>query len=66
MLADPDTMYYHQAMRKPDKEHFQQAMLEEVQAHFDNGNFQWIPLHLFPLSKSWLTATTNLQSGAKF
>ena len=38
--ADPDTMYYHEAMNAPDKEEFQQAMLKEVQTHFENETFE--------------------------
>ena len=34
---DPDTMYYHEAMREPDRDKFKEAMVKEVQAHTDNG-----------------------------
>jgi len=27
--TDPDTMYYHQAMREPDKDKFQEAIKKE-------------------------------------
>jgi Reverse transcriptase (RNA-dependent DNA polymerase) len=33
---DPDTLYYHEAMKAPDKEEFIQAMYEEVQEQIDN------------------------------
>ena len=35
--ADPDTMYYHEAMKAPDKENFVEAMWQEVKSHTDNG-----------------------------
>ena len=31
--SDPDTMYYHQAMKEPDAEQFKAAMTKEVDAH---------------------------------
>mmetsp|Transcript_23802 Transcript_23802/g.36159 ORF Transcript_23802/g.36159 Transcript_23802/m.36159 type:complete len:99 (-) Transcript_23802:145-441(-) len=30
-VADPDTMYMHQAMKQPDKDEFIKAMLKEIQ-----------------------------------
>ncbi len=35
--TDPDTMYYHQAMKEPDKEQFLTAIDKECEAHF-KGN----------------------------
>ena len=40
--ADPDTMYYHEAMRQPDRKEFLQAMLKEVADQMGNGNFELI------------------------
>ena len=37
--ADPDTMYYHQAMKEPDAEEFKAAMVKEIVDQWDNGNF---------------------------
>ena len=31
--ADPDTMYYHEAMREPDRAEFIKAMEKEVKSH---------------------------------
>ena len=31
--ADPDTMYYHEAMRAPDAKQFREAMQKEVDDH---------------------------------
>jgi len=37
--ADPDSMYYHQAMQEPDWDKFIQGMQEELDAQVDTGNF---------------------------
>ena len=29
-VSDPDTLYYHQAMKEPDREKFKEAMVKEV------------------------------------
>lgn len=43
--SDPDTMYYHEAMREPDWEEFRSAMQKEWHDQHSNGNFsiknQW-------------------------
>ena len=41
--ADPDTMYFHEAMKQPDKAQFKQAMKEEVES-FD-AKINWTLLH---------------------
>lgn len=38
-LADPDTLYHHQAMSDPDSEQFEEAMVKEVTDQLNNGNF---------------------------
>ena len=40
--TDPDTMYYHEAMRAPDKKEFQQAMQKEVDGHSNNGHWKLV------------------------
>jgi len=37
--ADPDSMYYHQAMQEPDWDKFIQGMQEELDAQVDARNF---------------------------
>ena len=37
--ADPDTMYYHEAMREPDAPEFRDACVQEFVDQWDNGNF---------------------------
>ena len=46
--ADPDTMYYHEAMREPDRAQFEEAMEKEVNSHFDNGTFILAPRSVVP------------------
>ena len=43
--TDPDTMYYHQAMKEPDKEQFLTAIDKECEAHFKEGNYV---VYLYP------------------
>ena len=37
--ADPDTLYYHEAMREPDADRFREACVKEFGDQWDNGNF---------------------------
>jgi len=37
--TDPDSMYYHQAMKDHDQDKFVQGMQEELDAQIDAGNF---------------------------
>ena len=37
--ADPDTMYWHEAMREPDRAKFIEAAEKEIDDHFNNGDF---------------------------
>ena len=41
--ADPDTMYYHEAMREPDHAEFVKAMAKEVKSHTENGVWELVP-----------------------
>jgi len=38
--VDPDSMYYHQAMREPDWDKFVKGMQEELDAQIDARNFR--------------------------
>jgi len=40
--TNPDTMYYHQAMKEPDKEQFLAAIDKECEAHFKEGNYKLV------------------------
>ena len=37
-VSDPDTLYYHQAMREADREEFKTSMNKEISDQFENGN----------------------------
>jgi hypothetical protein len=45
---DPDTMYYHKAMREPDREEFKGAMKKEVEAHTKNEVWELIKKSAVP------------------
>ena len=56
--VDPDTMYYHQAMREKDSDEFVKAMDKEIRDQCDNGNFDVIhradlPKGTKPLPAVW-------------
>jgi hypothetical protein len=40
--GDPDTMYYHQAMKQPDLLQFKQAMQSKIDAHTENDHWDII------------------------
>jgi hypothetical protein len=46
--ADPDTMYYHEAMREPDSAEFIKAMGKEVQSHTENQVWELVPRSSVP------------------
>jgi hypothetical protein len=46
--ADPDTMYYHEAMQEPDAEQFEKAMEKEVANHLANETFVIRPRSVVP------------------
>ena len=49
--ADPDTIYYHQAMKEPDHEQFKRSILKEIRDHeqtnigksYPNKNYHQTP-----------------------
>jgi hypothetical protein len=46
--TDPDTMYYHQAMREPDKKMFKEAIRKECEDHFRESNYKrWATIRFF-------------------
>ena len=40
--SDPDTFYYHEAMREPDSKQFQKAMEKEVWDHTKNNHWEFM------------------------
>ncbi len=55
-VADPDTMYLHQAMKQPDKHEFVNAMSKEVNDQMKNGNFSIVSRRSVPKAKTILQA----------
>ena len=46
--ADPNIMYYHQAMKEPDHEQFRRSVLKEIQDHKTNQHWEVIPKQDMP------------------
>jgi Reverse transcriptase (RNA-dependent DNA polymerase) len=60
-VSDPDTLYYHQAMREKDREKFRESMTKEVTDQFDNGNFTVIPKSDVPKDQTILPAVWQMR-----
>jgi hypothetical protein len=60
-VSDPDTMYYHQAMREKDSEEFQSSMLKEVTDQFENGNFTVVHKSEVPSDQTVLPAVWQMR-----
>jgi hypothetical protein len=54
--ADPDTMYYHEAMAQPDRKQFVEAMQQEVSMQTENGNWTIVNRSNVPSKASILPA----------
>jgi hypothetical protein len=54
--ADPDTMYYHEAMREPDSVEFVKAMGKEVQSYTENEVWELVPRSTDPQETKILPA----------
>ena len=54
--SDPDTMYYHEAMRAPDRKEFIKAMAREVQDHAERHHWEVIPRTEVPKDQKVLPA----------
>ena len=59
--ADPDTLYYHEAMKEPDADKFKEAMLKEWVDQEANNNFSIIPISQVPEGKSILPALWQMR-----
>ena len=46
--SDPDTMYYHEAIRAPDSEAFKQAIVKEINDHIEGNHWKLIPSTAVP------------------
>ena len=47
-MIDPETLYYHQAMKEPDHKNFKDAMVKEVTYWKSNDNYDVIPTSEIP------------------
>jgi hypothetical protein len=45
--SDPDTLYYHEAMKADDTPEFRKAMQEEVDGQMDNGVYELMSVYLY-------------------
>ena len=59
--ADPDTLYYHQAMREPDADHFRDAAIKEWTDQSKNKNFSIMLKSEVPKDKSILPAVWQMR-----
>jgi Reverse transcriptase (RNA-dependent DNA polymerase) len=60
-VSDPDTMYFHQAMKEPDREKFKVSMIKEVEDQFNNGNFTVVPRTEVPDGHTILPAVWQMK-----
>ena len=49
--ANPDILYYHEAMRAPDRDKFILAMEEEVRTHTEGKHWRVVPRDTVPEGK---------------
>lgn len=59
--SDPDTMYYHQAMREPDADKFREAMQQEIDSHLEAGNLVIVNKTDVPKGASLLPAVWQMK-----
>ena len=60
-VSDPDTMYFHQAMKENDSEEFRASMTKEIQDQFENGNFTVVPRTEVPEGQTILPAVWQMR-----
>eukprot|EP00957_Ditylum_brightwellii_P144037 10975346-Ditylum_brightwellii.AAC.1 len=53
---DPDTMYFHQAIKQPDAPQFIEAIVKEINGHIERGHWQPIPIEDVPKGTKILVA----------
>ena len=63
--TDPDTMYYHQAMREPDKDKFQEAIKKECEDHFRESNYKLINIDEVPKDATLLSSVWQMKRKRK-
>ena len=63
--TDPDTMYYHQAMKEPDKEQFLAAIDKECEAHFKEGDYKLVKRSKLPKGATLLSSVWQMKRKRK-
>jgi hypothetical protein len=63
--TDPDTMYYHQAMREPDKEMFKEAIRKECEDHFRESNYKLVSIDQVPKDANLLSSVWQMKRKRK-
>ena len=59
--SDPDTMYYHQAMKQKDKKEFIKAMEREMNENLENDNFELIHKDTVPSNATILPSVWQMR-----
>ena len=59
--ADPDTLYYHEAMKEPDADRFREAMAKEWDDQDNNNNFTITPISDVPEGEPILPAVWQMR-----
>jgi hypothetical protein len=60
-VSDPDTLYFHEAMKEKDWAKFLEGMEKELRDQFENGNFTVIPKSEVPQGEIILPAVWQLK-----
>jgi hypothetical protein len=63
--TDPDTMYYHQAMKEPGKDKFLAAIDKDCEAHFKEGNYKLINRSKMPEGATLLSSIWQMKRKRK-
>ena len=59
--VDPDTLYYHEAMREPDRKEFKKAMQSEVDDRIKGKRFSIVHKSTMPKGATLLPAVWQLR-----
>jgi hypothetical protein len=63
--TDPDTMYYHQAMKEPDRDKSLAAIDKECEAHYKEGNYKLIKRSNMPEGATLLSSVWQMKRKRK-
>ncbi len=59
--GDPDTMYYHQAIREADKDDFLKAIVKEVNDHIEGNHWELVPRESLPKGAKVLDSVWSMK-----